>query len=165
MREITEVKGMIRDAAHRVPLPERFQETLVEGQPRVQIQDVQTGRTVEVGLCDLQGARRVLFALFGEQRKVEDFGREERKRALYSWVSYLREGDWAELGPAVGATFAAQEHIACDEFAEAATLLELHASAWVYPADDPDLDYGDLAGTSAVANLVAKLRWEAEQTA
>lgn len=55
----------MKDAAERNALPARFMQKEGPAGNCVILLDTKTGRTVEVGLCDLHGARAVLRAFFG----------------------------------------------------------------------------------------------------
>jgi hypothetical protein len=55
----------IRDAAESVPMPARFTVKAAPLPNSVVIVDQQTGRNVEVALCNYRGVREVLSSLFG----------------------------------------------------------------------------------------------------
>ena len=60
------LKMGIVQTAEKLRVPKRFKCVMHDTKPQVKLTDTQTGRSVQVSLCDYSGVRKVLAALFGE---------------------------------------------------------------------------------------------------
>jgi hypothetical protein len=65
-KEVVGLQNCMVSAAHRVPLPSRFKSVAGPLGSQRKIIDIQTGKSVVIGLCDYQGARKALNTLFGD---------------------------------------------------------------------------------------------------